>query len=249
MKIVCASLLIWVAASAIAIADQSIADVQQALKDQGFYYGSITGQKDADTTAAIRRYQIRNGLQISGDPDEETVRSIKSNRTAESQSPSVPAQPPPPPATSSDSSDLHADAGAGRPINPPAQQYQSPYDGEQWQQRPPPGRPIPSGSGLFSGTPYETAPPGVQRRVITDAQRILARRGLFKNEIDGAYGANLEFSLRAYQSRVGLPTTGRLDLETLAALQLLPGPHLPIFTPHHPAAGPEPPLRGEWIRP
>ncbi|HEY4282064.1 MAG TPA: peptidoglycan-binding protein [Chthoniobacterales bacterium] len=249
MKIVCASLLIWVTASAIATADPSIADVQQALKDQGFYYGSITGQKDGDTTAAIRRYQIRNGLQISGNLDEETLGSIKSTRTAASQSPAVSAQPAPPPATSPETSDLGADAGAVRPVNPPAPpQYQNPADGEQWQ-HPPLGRPVPSGSGLFSGTPYETAPPGVQRRVIIDAQRILAHRGLFKNEIDGAYGSNLEFSLRAYQSRIGLPTTGRLDLETLAALQLLPGSHLPIFTPHRPAVPPEQPLRGEWVRP
>ena len=42
--------------------DASISSVQQSLKDQGFYYGEITGKKDADTTAAIRRYQIRNGL-------------------------------------------------------------------------------------------------------------------------------------------------------------------------------------------
>jgi peptidoglycan hydrolase-like protein with peptidoglycan-binding domain len=38
--------------------------VQQALKDQGFYYGDVNGEKTADTTAALRRYQIRNGLQI-----------------------------------------------------------------------------------------------------------------------------------------------------------------------------------------
>src|SRR5262245_35663004 len=50
-------------------ADQSIADVQQALKDQGFYYGDVTGTKTADTTAAIRRYQIRNGLQVTGEVD------------------------------------------------------------------------------------------------------------------------------------------------------------------------------------
>src|SRR5713101_2756349 len=57
-------------------ADQAIQNVQQALKDQGFYYGEITGAKDADTTAAIRRYQIRNGLQITGDLNEETVKSL-----------------------------------------------------------------------------------------------------------------------------------------------------------------------------
>ena len=35
-------------------ADQAIANVQQALKEQGFYYGEITGEKNSDTTAAIR---------------------------------------------------------------------------------------------------------------------------------------------------------------------------------------------------
>src|SRR5437899_12911200 len=57
-------------------ADQAIQNVQQALKDQGFYYGEITGTKDADTTAAIRRYQIRNGLQITGDLNEEALKSL-----------------------------------------------------------------------------------------------------------------------------------------------------------------------------
>ena len=59
-----------------AMADQVVQNVQQALKDQGFYYGEVTGEKDADTTAAIRRYQIRNGLQISGDLNDETLKSL-----------------------------------------------------------------------------------------------------------------------------------------------------------------------------
>src|SRR2546426_5959225 len=57
-------------------ADQMTQSVQQALKDQGFYYGEVTGDKDADTTAAIRRYQIRNGLQITGDVNDETLKSL-----------------------------------------------------------------------------------------------------------------------------------------------------------------------------
>src|ERR1043166_8479454 len=71
-----------------AMADQAIADVQRALKEQGFYYGEITGQKDADTTAAIRRYQIRNGLQITGELNDETLRSIRS--AANNNTPSAP---------------------------------------------------------------------------------------------------------------------------------------------------------------
>src|SRR6185312_6108591 len=107
MKIVCASLLIWVAASAIGIADQPIADVQQALKDQGFYYGEINGQKDADTTAAIRRYQIRNGLQITGDLNDETLRSVQANKSA-SPPPiaAATATPVAPPTAPPDTSDL-----------------------------------------------------------------------------------------------------------------------------------------------
>ncbi|HEX8678501.1 MAG TPA: peptidoglycan-binding domain-containing protein, partial [Chthoniobacterales bacterium] len=57
-------------------ADALITSVQQKLKEQGFYYGEITGQKDADTTAAIRRFQIRNGLQITGELSAETQKSL-----------------------------------------------------------------------------------------------------------------------------------------------------------------------------
>ena len=45
-------------------ADSLTESAQQVLKEQGFYYGDINGKKDADTTAAIRRYQIRNGLKL-----------------------------------------------------------------------------------------------------------------------------------------------------------------------------------------
>jgi peptidoglycan hydrolase-like protein with peptidoglycan-binding domain len=252
MKIRIAVVMACLAMVATAAADQSIADVQQALKDQGFYYGEINGQKDADTVAAIRRYQIRNGLQITGELNDETLRSIKS-ASANSQLPRpAPSAPggPPPPVTGGDTSDLRENSAPQNPgANPPARQPFGGLPPNQWQPGPSTGQPLPSTGGLFSGTPYQIAPIEVQRRVIADAQRILAKRGLFKDEIDGAYGPALEFSLRAYQSRIGLPTTGRLDLETLAALQLLPGAHVPIFTPRRPGMPSEPPVRGEWVRP
>jgi peptidoglycan hydrolase-like protein with peptidoglycan-binding domain len=58
-------------------ADQTIRSLQQILKDQGFYYGAVTGEKNAETTAAIRRYQIRNGLRVSGEFNDETSRSLE----------------------------------------------------------------------------------------------------------------------------------------------------------------------------
>src|SRR5258707_31650 len=57
-------------------ADQFVESVQQALKDEGFYYGEVNGDMNANLTAAIRRYQIRNGLQVSGELNDETLRSL-----------------------------------------------------------------------------------------------------------------------------------------------------------------------------
>jgi peptidoglycan hydrolase-like protein with peptidoglycan-binding domain len=247
MKGIVAGLAMFAAVASVALADQTVSEIQQALKDQGFYYGPISGQKDADTSAAIRRYQIRNGLQITGDLNDETLRSIRANEQAAGQSNATAA----PTAVPRESlapgtSDLRADSEPQpRPVNPPPPQPFPPPPGDDLQ-RPNAGRAVPSSGGVFGGTPYETAPIEVQRRVIADAQRKLARRGLFKEEADGAYSAALEFSLRAYQTRVGLSSTGRLDLETLAALQLLPGSHAPVFTPRRPML---PPVRGEWVRP
>src|SRR5881392_4480064 len=76
-------------------ADQTIQSVQQALTDQGFYYGNVTREKSAETTAAIRRYEIRNGLQVTGEINPETLQSLnvspKPNPASSSQSASKPA--------------------------------------------------------------------------------------------------------------------------------------------------------------
>ncbi|MCA1659333.1 MAG: peptidoglycan-binding protein [Verrucomicrobiaceae bacterium] len=62
----------------------------------------------------------------------------------------------------------------------------------------------------------------MQRDVIASAQSILLRLGYYRDEIDGVYGPGMNFALRNYQARLGLAPTGRLDVETLASLSLLP---------------------------
>ena len=106
-----------------------------------------------------------------------------------------------------------------------------------------------SPGGSLAGTPYEAAPPQVQHNVIVSAQIALARRGLYRGEIDGAYGSAMELSLRAYQARTRLPVTGRLDLETLAALRLLPRPREPVYDPsgRRMRPRPGPPVRDQEI--
>jgi peptidoglycan hydrolase-like protein with peptidoglycan-binding domain len=207
-----------------------VASVQQTLKDKGFYYGEITGTKDADTTAAIRRYQIRNGLQITGELNAETQKSLGVKPSSGSAQPPTP-QPtprstPPPVAPQPDTSDLRDDEAyeendAEPPIGgarryPPAQP-QPGFDDEE------PRAAGPDMSELFAGTPYEIAPPDVQQRVIVGTQSLLARRGYYRSGVDGIYGPGTEFALRAYQSRMGLAPTGRFDMDTLASLGFLPG--------------------------
>jgi peptidoglycan hydrolase-like protein with peptidoglycan-binding domain len=92
------------------------------------------------------------------------------------------------------------------------------------------------------------ASPDLQQRVITGAQIFLARSGYYRSDIDGIYGPGTEFALRAFQSRSGLPSTGRFDMPTLNALGLLPGQH--VLRPTHriaPRLFPRPVYRGEWI--
>jgi peptidoglycan hydrolase-like protein with peptidoglycan-binding domain len=236
-------------------ADQTIESVQQSLKDQGFYYGEVTGEKNADTTAAIRRYQIRNGLQITGELNEETLRSLRSNPSTPSPAPApalTPASTPTPPAASDLRVDPAPESTETETVPAPGQPFANgqPQDRQLYPQNPNVIPPAPG--GLFAGTPFENSAPDAQRSVIASAQDELANRGLYRDPIDGVFSPNLEFSLRAYQARTGLAVTGRLDLETLAALELLPGAHTPVYQPRRPVrvrpnAGP--PVRGEWIRP
>src|SRR5437867_5499322 len=93
MKRTIAHLLLAMCVAGFVRADQTVQSVQQALKVQGFYYGNVTGDKSAETTAAIRRYQIRNGLQVTGEINPETLRSLNlnSNSASSSQPASKPA--------------------------------------------------------------------------------------------------------------------------------------------------------------
>jgi len=87
--------------------------------------------------------------------------------------------------------------------------------------------------GLFDGTPFQAAPPPVQRDVIISAQTLLMRQGYYRDGIDGLFGPGMAFALRNYQARFGLTPTGRLDVETLASLSLLPGQRTRDSRPFH----------------
>jgi peptidoglycan hydrolase-like protein with peptidoglycan-binding domain len=225
-------------------ADQLVETAQQALKDQGFYYGEISGEMNANLGAAIRRYQIRNGLQVSGELNSETLQSLRISSSASARPATTPALPSP--AASAKPGETSPNENADVNPAPPVQPFGNPPQDQQIYPSNP-ATPGTSPGGVLAGTPFEAAPSAVQRNVVLSAQIALARRGLYHEEINGVYGSAMEFSLRAYQARARLPVTGRLDLETLAALQLMPGERAPVFQPPRHRARPQPPVRGEWI--
>jgi len=238
------AILVLLAGATLLRADQAIADVQQALKDQGFYYGEVSGDKNADTTAAIRRFQIRNGLQVTGELNDETVRALGVGNGAPAVTRATPVATPQESDSRNETREQVPSARAAQPL-PAAEAETAPRQDRQINQGAPPPVSL-EARALFAGTPYATAPPEVQQNIVVSAQTRLARSGLYHSDIDGIYGPNMEFSLRAYQSRVGLRPTGRLDLETLAALELLPGANTPIYTPRRRIFR-QAPVHGQWV--
>src|SRR5690348_8764344 len=115
--------LIFVGLITFVQADQLVEHVQQTLKDQGFYYGEVSGETSANLTAAIRRYQIRNGLQVSGELNRETLQSLGIDSSGSARSTTKAASPSPaaPPTTDEESS---ANTGNTTPA-PPVQGFGS----------------------------------------------------------------------------------------------------------------------------
>ena len=121
-------------------ADEALKRVQQSLRDQGFYYGAIDGSPGDETTQAIRRYQIRNGLAVTGQLTDETRNSIA--RTG---------------AAGSGASTAARGATGSSPARPPATAPSNAAPAT----RPPSSAPAVSGTapGTSRAVPAPTAPP------------------------------------------------------------------------------------------
>jgi peptidoglycan hydrolase-like protein with peptidoglycan-binding domain len=51
--------------------------IQERLKAEGVYTGPVDGEMSAQTEAALRAYQQKQGLPVSGAADEATVRELQ----------------------------------------------------------------------------------------------------------------------------------------------------------------------------
>jgi peptidoglycan hydrolase-like protein with peptidoglycan-binding domain len=236
-------LLVCVFSISLAAANDQVRDVQAELKKQGFYYGEVNGTDGAETTAAIRRFQIRNGLTVTGKVNAETLAALGLGGKG-----AAPGEAPPPVAERPMTPQVNPPPAQGQPVPgldaplPPAKRGRDFVRDPEGQEEPvPPQRRIypddPSVieppvqlpapvytpfATLFRGTPYDSAPREVQMDTLRRAQALMASMRLYQGIIDGIPGPATSEAIFAYQETRGLDRTGRLNLDTLADMRLLP---------------------------
>jgi peptidoglycan hydrolase-like protein with peptidoglycan-binding domain len=212
-------------------ADDVTQQVQQRLKDQGFYYGTVDGNGGSETSAAIRRYQIRYGLKVTGGLNNETMRSLGVSGQPEQNAPYAS-----PNANRQGSYANHGYTDADRPTyqNQPDQRYSedgSSYDSDAQPVIPQqPADVTPQGPrymndirSLFFGTVYEAAPDSVRHNVLYSVQGLLARRRFYRGPVDGEPGPATSDAIARFQQTEDLTINGQLDNPTLDALKAMPG--------------------------
>jgi peptidoglycan hydrolase-like protein with peptidoglycan-binding domain len=203
------------------LADDLTQAVQQRLKDQGFYYGEVNGRGGDETSAAIRRYQIRRGLKVTGQLNDETLQALGVSSRGGRPAPGYQEEEGP---------------AVGQPTEPYNGHPPRQYDGrsiprfggpEDYNQMQPPSSVVPevvtSLPRLFAGTIYEKSPDQIQENVLYAVQGELMRRGFFRGVINGRPGPATSGAILRLQRNDGLPLTGRLDNETLNDLGAFPG--------------------------
>ena len=59
------------------ITTENVKLVQERLKTEGVYAGPVDGELNAQTEAALRQYQQKHGIPVSGAADEETLKQLQ----------------------------------------------------------------------------------------------------------------------------------------------------------------------------
>ena len=207
-------------------ADDETKLIQQSLKAQGFFYGEVNGTASDETTQAVRRFQIRNALTVTGQLDDATRKAIFAGGNT-----AAPAEPPPLEAAPRPRANAPAPNSPPAPIARPDLRAEpsQPAPGPRFPSAPSSDGPVPDGtttyrggSSIFYGGPFAGAPPFVQSSVLGQAQGMLAREGFFTGVADGIPGPRTVDALKNYQAAYGLPRTGRLDANTAGALGIAP---------------------------
>lgn len=193
------ALALSLAAPLAAVADDdAVRGAQVSLRNAGYYNGPVDGELTDATKAALRRYQLRNQLEPTGSLTPETAAALAKEPAAGAA-----------PATEEAPTPATVPVTPASPAAAPEPAVVAPVAD-------------PAMLALFARTPYQNAAPAVQARVVRDAQTLLTRAGLYKGALDGIPGPGFQKALLRYQAGRGLAASGQLDVDTLAALHLLP---------------------------
>ena len=212
-------------------------NVQTELKSQGFFYNEITGVNGPETVAAVKRFQIRNGLEVTGTLSKETLDALgigggnRSGGAPTLQPPKAPARSPAAPSREQPSPgqpgvDLRRDQSieeSDRTFLKKQQPSAPPRENDEEAEAPAAASGGRQYTEIFARTPYAAAPLEVQQSTLRRAQRFLSAQGAYREAEDGVPGPDTEEAILSYQRRARLPLTGRLDMETLSTMRLLPG--------------------------
>jgi peptidoglycan hydrolase-like protein with peptidoglycan-binding domain len=202
------------------LGDEQTRAIQERLREQGFYYGEVDGRGGDETSAAIRRYQIRHGLRVTGEANDETLRSLGIGRNDNEQHG---------PQYQDDRRYYDRQPNDSYFRRQPPQPYfdQRERVPDDYEDARPPYYRMPGVATtyprLFAGTVYERAPAEVQENVVYAVQGELFRRGFYRDGIDGQLGPATTDAIARFQQEEGMPITGRLDSATLNELRALPG--------------------------
>lgn len=74
--VLAASAALYLLSVVASYADENVREVQTKLRDGGFYSGEIDGAYSSALAAALTRYQVRNGLPVTGQLDIDTSKSL-----------------------------------------------------------------------------------------------------------------------------------------------------------------------------
>jgi peptidoglycan hydrolase-like protein with peptidoglycan-binding domain len=254
---IAAALTAFIAFILTASADELTRSVQAELKNQGFYYGEVTGLNSPETAAAVKRFQIRNGFEATGTLTPETLDALGVAGGSGTPAPSAPPALEPPRAKPAAPAERpSAKTRTAPPVDLRRDRTEQESDREYVDEPDRPQRPsvrqppAENGGGeygrVFARTPYASAPLEVQETTVRKAQRFLRDLDFYRDALDGRPGPTLEEALLGYQKFIRLPLTGRLDMETLSAMRLLPGRGgAPVRPATRPPSGKA--LRGIWI--
>lgn len=235
-------------------ADEAVLSAQRSLKELGFYRGAEDGTVNVLFKGALRRFQIHRGLTPTGELDAATKAAMQEAASE----PPAPATAPAPTAPAQEETTRGDDSVSGEvqrsdrdflnqgsaPAAPPQPPPPASRPVEPRPMPPAPAGPPPGYGGygdLFRGTPYHNAPPPVQQSTLLAAQKVMARQRLYQGPLDGVPGVRTAAAIDAYQRNHRLRRSGRLDLETLAVMRLLPVAGVPVDDRRR--GGPPPPRR------